>query len=216
MKSFFSSLKIWKEIWKERFANRANQITFARIILTTAILELYKDYPALAFMCLLCAVATDIADGIIARKNGVTEFGGASDRFADKYLFLAVMYILQDNLNHHAVKEFLIIQPLKLIICIEISLVALAFIGYFLGLRVQSKKIGKWKFVLECATMCFVALFVFTPYLKNFFYTWGVLFTIQMLLLPTAVLAILSLFSYTWEYAGIGWRSLRQRYSKFI
>lgn len=212
MKSSFFSLTIWKE----RCSNRANQITFARFVLTSALLALFDDYPALAFMCLLCAVATDFIDGIVARRNGITEFGGVFDRFADKYLFLAVMYKLWNSFKHPAVSEFLIVQPVILIIYVEISLVFLAFIGYFLNLRIRSKRIGQWKFGFECTTMCFVALFLFTPYLKNFFYTWYVLFTIQMLLLPTAVLAILSLFSYLWEYFGIGWNNLKQLCSKFF
>ena len=211
MKSSFFSLTIWKE----RFTNLANLITFARILLTTVILVFYKTYPALALIFLLCAVGTDLADGYVARRNGVTEFGGALDRLADKYLFLAIMYIIWDSLKHPAVSEFLIIQPVQLLIHIEISLVVLAFIGYLLGLHIQSKKIGKWKFALECITMCFIALFLFTPYLKNFFYSQPVLFAIQILLLPTAVLAIFSLFSYLWEYAGIGWTNLKQIYKKF-
>lgn len=201
-----SSLKIWKE----RACNQANQITFGRIILTTAILAIYQKYPALAFIFLLCAIASDLADGIVARKNGITEFGGAFDRFADKYLFLVMIYINWDNLLHPAVSKLLIIQPLKLLVCIEISLVALAIIGYFLSLRVQSKKIGKWKFVFECITMCFIFLFIFTPYLKNFLYSWVILFTIQILLLLTSVLATFSLFSYLWEYGNLAWINLKQ------
>jgi phosphatidylglycerophosphate synthase len=212
METSFCSLTIWRE----RFTNVANLITFSRILLTTVILVIYEDYPAIAFIFLLCAVATDLADGYVARKNGVTEFGGASDRFADKYLFLAIMYMMWDSFKHPAVADFLILQPAILLIYVEISLVVLAFIGYFLDLRVQSKKIGKYKFCFECFTMCFIALFLFTPYLKNFLYTWRVLFAIQMLLLPTAVLAILSLFSYTWEYTGIGWNILRNRYLRFL
>ncbi len=136
------------------------------------------------------------------------------DRFADKYLFLALIWIFWDSLKHPAVYEFLIMQPIRLLIYIETLLVVLAAVGYILNLRVQSKRVGKWKFGFECATMCFIALFVFTPYLKNFLYSWYVLFTIQMLLLPTSVLAIFSLFSYLWEYGGIGWKSLKQFYSK--
>lgn len=207
MKSSFFSLTTWKE----RFANLANLITLSRIILTTVILAIYKTYPALAFMLLLCAVATDLADGIVARKNGVTEFGGVLDRFADKYLFLAIIWIFSDILKHPAVSEFLIIQPLRLLIYCELLLVFLAAVGYLLSLRIQSKKIGKWKFGFECTMMCFIALFVFTPYLKNFLYSWHVLFSIQMLLLPTAVLAIFSLFSYLWEYGGIGWKNLKAK-----
>ncbi len=210
MKPSFFSLKIWKE----RFANLANLITLSRIILTTVILAIYKTYPALTFMLLLCAVATDLADGIVARRNGITEFGGALDRLADKYLFLAVIWIFWDSLKHPLVSEFLIMQPIRLLIYIETSLVVLAAVGYLLSLRIQSKRIGKWKFGFECATICFVALFFFTPYLKNFLYSWHVLFTIQMLLLPTAVLAIFSLFSYLWEYCGVGWKNLKQLCSK--
>src|SRR4030042_7055553 len=201
MKSFFSSLKIWKE----RVRNRANQITFARILLTILIFSVYKRYPALAFISLLCAIATDFADGQVARENGVTEFGGALDRFADKFLFLVAIYVLWDTLKNPAILEFLILQPLKLLIYIEVSLVVLAFIGYLLGLRVQSKRIGKWKFGFECATICFLSLFAFTPYLKNFLHTWIVLFAIQLLLLLTAVLAVFSLFSSLWEYACIAY-----------
>ncbi|MDD3486910.1 MAG: CDP-alcohol phosphatidyltransferase family protein [Candidatus Moranbacteria bacterium] len=196
-------------VWLDRIKNRANQITFSRIILTTVILLTCKDYPAVAFICLLCAITTDFIDGKVARINGATKFGGALDRFADKYLFLALMYIAWDSLQNPAVEDFIITTPLKIIIRIELSLMFLSVIGYLLNLSVESRRVGKWKFGFECALMIFISSFIFTPYLKEFLYSWVILFIIQVLLLITTVLAIFSLFSYVWEYTGIGWNNLK-------
>ena len=82
--------------------NAPNAITLARFALIPAIaLELHQRHDNTAFVLFIISAASDLADGLIARRwNLRTRFGAIADPLADKLTMLtaALMLTLQDSL----------------------------------------------------------------------------------------------------------------------
>jgi len=82
--------------------NAPNAITLARFALIPAIvLELHQRHDNTAFVLFIISAASDVADGLIARRwNLHTRFGAIADPLADKLTMLtaALMLTLQDSL----------------------------------------------------------------------------------------------------------------------
>ena len=72
--------------------NLANKLTISRIILAGIFIWfLFVHGPGAKFMALavfLAACVTDYYDGVLARKDGITDFGKLMDPIADKILLL--------------------------------------------------------------------------------------------------------------------------------
>lgn len=79
----------------------ANALTMARVLATPVLLALVLGSgPSWAAFAVWVAVsATDVADGVVARRQGTTRSGAFLDPLADKVLVLGVMYALVDT-NH--------------------------------------------------------------------------------------------------------------------
>ena len=82
--------------------NAPNAITLARVALIPAIaLQLHQRHDNTAFVLFIISAASDVADGLIARRwNLRTRFGAIADPLADKLTMLtvALMLTLQDSL----------------------------------------------------------------------------------------------------------------------
>ncbi len=80
-------------------ATPANALTMARVVATPVILAMVlaegPAWPALVLWVLVAA--TDVADGVVARRHGTTRSGAFLDPLADKVLVLGVMFALVVN-----------------------------------------------------------------------------------------------------------------------
>ena len=77
----------------------ANALTMARVVATPFILLMVlAQGPAWpAFVLWVLVAATDVADGVVARRQGATRSGAFLDPLADKVLVLGVMFALVVN-----------------------------------------------------------------------------------------------------------------------
>jgi CDP-diacylglycerol---glycerol-3-phosphate 3-phosphatidyltransferase len=77
----------------------ANALTMARVVATPFILLMVlAEGPAWpAFVLWVLVAATDVADGVVARRQGATRSGAFLDPLADKVLVLGVMFALVVN-----------------------------------------------------------------------------------------------------------------------
>jgi CDP-diacylglycerol---glycerol-3-phosphate 3-phosphatidyltransferase len=77
----------------------ANALTMARVVATPVILLMVlAEGPAWpAFVLWVLVAATDVADGVVARRQGATRSGAFLDPLADKVLVLGVMFALVVN-----------------------------------------------------------------------------------------------------------------------
>ncbi len=77
----------------------ANALTMARVIATPFILLMVlAEGPAWpAFVLWVLVAGTDVADGVVARRQGATRSGAFLDPLADKVLVLGVMFALVVN-----------------------------------------------------------------------------------------------------------------------
>jgi CDP-diacylglycerol--glycerol-3-phosphate 3-phosphatidyltransferase len=77
-------------------ATPANALTLARVLATPVLLAIVlgggPGWPA--FTVWVAVVATDVADGAVARRQGATRSGAFLDPLADKVLVLGVMFAL--------------------------------------------------------------------------------------------------------------------------
>ena len=80
-------------------ATPANALTLARVLATPVILAMVlAGGPAWpAFVLWVLVAATDVADGVVARRHGTTRSGAFLDPLADKVLVLGVMFALVVN-----------------------------------------------------------------------------------------------------------------------
>jgi len=82
---------------KDKILTLPNVLTLLRLLLIPLIVWLYnyeKDYRS-TLVVLLISGATDVVDGIIARRfNMISDFGKAFDPFADKLTQMAMLYCL--------------------------------------------------------------------------------------------------------------------------
>jgi CDP-diacylglycerol--glycerol-3-phosphate 3-phosphatidyltransferase len=80
-------------------ATPANALTMVRVLATPVLLLMVLDagpaWPAFALWVMV--TATDVADGVVARRQGATRSGAFLDPLADKVLVLGVMFALVAN-----------------------------------------------------------------------------------------------------------------------
>ena len=77
----------------------ANALTMGRVVATPfLLLMVLAEGPAWpAFVLWILVAATDVADGVVARRQGATRSGAFLDPLADKVLVLGVMFALVVN-----------------------------------------------------------------------------------------------------------------------
>ena len=118
----------------------ANGLTFARIaatpIMLLYVLQRRLDAPTFALWVLLCS--TDGADGLLARRYGVTRSGAVLDPLADKFLVLGGMFAL--------VWKHVFVWPLVAIIAVrEIGMSIYRAVAGSHGVSIPASKWAKWK-----------------------------------------------------------------------
>ena len=83
------------------YLRTANLLTFARLLLTIPFILCFRaKLMGPAAICFAIAAITDLLDGKIARKQGVTQFGSFLDSFVDKILIgsaLICLYLFQHD-----------------------------------------------------------------------------------------------------------------------
>ena len=130
--------------------NLANFVTICRIALTTVVLWHVIYQRDLIWVILgvgLIAAVTDGLDGFIARKkNIVSGFGKAADRFADKYLqFTMYAFIILDARIAYDLKVVAWI-----LVIIEIGISATWILALFNDKDISAGKWGKRKMIAVC------------------------------------------------------------------
>ncbi len=125
-----------KLVKKDQIFTVPNLLSIVRLTLIPVIIWVYiylQDYQ-LAVLLIIFSAATDIADGIIARKfNMVSDFGKILDPIADHATQIALLVCL---MSRYVLMKLLIIAIIVREIC-------MAFIGY-LALRRNSVNSAKW------------------------------------------------------------------------
>lgn len=99
-------------LYKNRILTIPNLLSFFRLCLIPIIIWLYTvqcNYLG-TLLILVLSAATDIADGIIARKyNMISEFGKAFDPVADKLTQIATLYCLLSRFTNMLLPLMLLI-----------------------------------------------------------------------------------------------------------
>lgn len=84
------------------YLRTANLLTLARLLLTVPFILCFRaKLMGPAAICFGVAAITDLLDGKIARKQGVTQFGSFFDSFVDKILIgaaLICIFLFQDDM----------------------------------------------------------------------------------------------------------------------
>ena len=125
----------------------ANGLTFARIAATPMmllfVLQRRLDAPTFGMWVVLCS--TDGADGLLARRYGVTRSGAFLDPLADKFLVLGAMSAL--------VWRHVFAWPFVAIIAVrEIGMSIYRAVAGSHGVSIPASKWAKWKtFVQQLA-----------------------------------------------------------------
>ncbi|GHV54434.1 CDP-diacylglycerol--glycerol-3-phosphate 3-phosphatidyltransferase [Deltaproteobacteria bacterium] len=139
-----------------RLLNLPNKITLSRILIVPIIILLLyyanKITCLFACICFIIASATDLIDGIIARRtNMVTRFGKFLDPLADKVLISSVLIMLvylHDPDGTPWVHAWIAI----VVICRELLITGLRAIAADNGVVIAADRFGKWKTILQsCA-----------------------------------------------------------------
>lgn len=105
------------EKYQKKILTIPNLLSFLRLCMIPVIVWLYnvKQDSLWALLVLLLSGATDIIDGIIARRfNMVSDFGKAFDPIADKLTQIAMLFCLVSNFPY-------MIVPLVILIVKEIT-----------------------------------------------------------------------------------------------
>ena len=147
-------------IWKQRFFNLPNILTFLRIILAGGIIfYIFGDSLSskiIAFLFFNIACLTDFYDGYMARKkNLVSNLGKLMDPIADKILiFSCFLAFLQMNL----IKGWMVL----IIISREIIITGFRFYALSKGRVIAAEKMGKHKLVSQIVAIytIFISLII--------------------------------------------------------
>jgi len=156
--------------------NLANRITLLRVALIPVFLVfLYVDFTGSNYVAMgvfIAAALTDIADGIIARKqNQVTDFGKFMDPLADKILVVAAMLWFVEQGTLPAWTALIVIVR-------EFMVTALRLIAVDNGRVIAAAISGKVKTVVTI--ICLSTLFVYQ-------YTWIVYSCVGLITATTVV-----------------------------
>ncbi len=144
--------------------NWPNRLTVARL-LATALFVLLMSLPfnghyLAAFIVFLVAAFTDFLDGYLARKyNLITDFGKLMDPLADKVLMTAGFIMLVPIIPAWVV---------VFILAREFLVTGLRTLAASKGIVLAAENLGKWKTVLQVATIAvLLGILAFPALLKN-------------------------------------------------
>ena len=132
--------------------NLANNLTLARIaVVPILVILLYfpgRGVCLAAMLLFVVASVTDIADGVVARRNNlVTTLGKFLDPLADK-LLIASLLIMLTSLNW--VEAWVAV----IIIGREIAVTGLRAVAADHGVVIAADKFGKLKTILQMVALC--------------------------------------------------------------
>ncbi len=125
-------------------ATPANALTMLRVLATPVLLVMVlSDGPAWPVLALWVMVTiTDVADGVVARRQGATRSGAFLDPLADKVLVLGVMIALVAN-------DHLSWVPVALIAVREVAISAYRSWAGRHGVSVPARPLAKVKTVVQ-------------------------------------------------------------------
>lgn len=151
----------WRDNWrsKETFWNLPNSLTVARIALVPVMVLLLWDSPTwlektLGFVVFVGAMITDVIDGWLARKWGLTSAAGAYlDPLADKLMVTTVLIMM---IPHGWVPAWLVV----VLLCRELAITGLRGIASQEGMVISASTLGKFKTAYQSTALGFI---LFTP-----------------------------------------------------
>lgn len=131
------------------YLRTANLLTFARLLLTVPFILCFRaKLMGPAAICFGVAAITDLLDGKIARKQGVTQFGSFLDSFVDKILIgsaLICIYFFQ----HEDLEDGVHLIPIWMVyVILGRELVVTGFRIIFVAKRgevISANRWGKYK-----------------------------------------------------------------------
>jgi CDP-diacylglycerol--glycerol-3-phosphate 3-phosphatidyltransferase len=188
--------------------NLPNFLTIARIffvpLLVAALVEQNLSFRIagvvvgndwLALGIFLCAAATDLLDGYLARRLGqVTTIGTLLDPIADKLLISSALIAL---VQIRAVPGWLVI----LLVGREFAVTGLRGIAAAEGYTIQASDLGKTKTVLQVIGICFLLLSIRHPELSP---------AANWTMAGVVLLSLLSALDYFWKF----WRKVDVKVKK--
>jgi len=134
---------------KNKILTIPNLLSLLRLIMIPQLMWLYlekQDLPATAILLVLSG-ATDVLDGIIARKfNMISEFGKAFDPVADKLTQIAMLYCV--GTTHPEVRFLLLMLIVKEFITGIMSLYSIKKTGQVQGAEWHGKIVTVLLYVL--------------------------------------------------------------------
>ncbi|MDP7111299.1 MAG: CDP-diacylglycerol--glycerol-3-phosphate 3-phosphatidyltransferase [Myxococcota bacterium] len=143
-----------KTVARQAFWNLPNSLTMARIAVIPLVMVLMV-FPG-RFMCqvamwlFIAACITDIVDGFLARRLGLTSTVGAFlDPLADKLLVMAVMVML---IPLDRIPAWMVV----LLLSREITITALRGIAVSEGIVIAAGKLGKYKTAFQDTALGFL------------------------------------------------------------
>ena len=144
----------------------ANLLTFLRLLLTVPFLIFFSAKMMIpSAICFGLAALTDLLDGKIARKQGITEFGSFMDSMVDKILVGAALisfYLFQhEHLGNGA--RLIPIWMVGVILGREVLITAFrAIVVAKNGVVISANKWGKYKTVTQLSIILIsLLLFIF-------------------------------------------------------
>ena len=143
--------------------NTPNKLTLLRIALVPFFLLFFalKWYP-LALFVYLSAALTDMADGAIARKNGlVTDFGKFLDPLADKILVMSALVTFIEALRVSSLAILIILAR-------EFLVTSLRLVAAPRGVVIAADNLGKLKTTLQMIWVIGVLLYLSVTSLFKF------------------------------------------------
>jgi CDP-diacylglycerol--glycerol-3-phosphate 3-phosphatidyltransferase len=137
----------------------ANAVTFSRLVFAIPVLIWILDQHHHGhthwgtFTGWLLLWVTDLFDGWLARREGVTRSGAFLDPLADKLLVCGALLAL-------AARGDLAWLPVLIIVGREVAMTAWRYLVSRQGISVPARRLGKWKATVEFAL---IALVLFPP-----------------------------------------------------
>jgi len=179
-----------------------NILTILRIALTVAFVYFLMQ-PGLVFAflaagCFMLASLSDYYDGYLAKKyNWITNFGKLMDPIADKFLMLAAFYIF---MRMHIVMAWMF----AVIALREVLVTGLRIAAIRKKLFLPAERAGKLKTVSQMMSVGVILVFIILHRLPAFSSWMGVtldiwMWGIQVLLMLTVALTVVSGISYVWN-----------------
>jgi CDP-diacylglycerol---glycerol-3-phosphate 3-phosphatidyltransferase len=136
--------------------NLPNQLSLARLFLTLPLVAVFHlsvpNARSWALLIFIVASLTDLADGIIARRQGlVTNFGKLVDPLADKVLMTGALILLA---LEGALPGWMVI----LVLAREFIVTGIRQIAVSQGVVLAAEKLGKHKMVWQVITVIYFLL----------------------------------------------------------